>query len=149
MCSNEQKNFKLCLVGDNNTGKTTFIHKILLNGEFEEKYVPTLGVNVHSIKIDNKNVTVWDTASRGKFAGLADGYYIGADAFIIFTRSGDTNAIEEHLKDISRTNSNPRIIVYVNKNTSYAQEHKFIKSFCLKKASVEDLKTLIREALNF
>ena len=38
--------FKLVLVGDGGVGKTTFV-KRHLTGEFEKKYIATLGVEVH------------------------------------------------------------------------------------------------------
>lgn len=41
----EMPTFKCVLVGDGGTGKTTFV-KRHLTGEFEKKYVATLGVEV-------------------------------------------------------------------------------------------------------
>merc|ERR1712166_1633616 len=48
-CSSMQSEipeFKLVLVGDGGVGKTTFV-KRHLTGEFEKKYIATLGVEVH------------------------------------------------------------------------------------------------------
>lgn len=66
--SNEQvPEFKLILVGDGGVGKTTFV-KRHLTGEFEKKYVATLGVEVHPLIFHTNRgpikFNVWDTAGQ-------------------------------------------------------------------------------------
>ena len=69
--------FKLVLVGDGGVGKTTFVkrHK---TGEFEKKYVATVGAEVHPMDFTTNRgkivFNVWDTAGQEKYAGLRDGY---------------------------------------------------------------------------
>jgi GTP-binding nuclear protein Ran len=80
--------FKLVLVGDGSTGKTTFV-KRHISGEFERKYVATIGVEVHPLLFHTNfgpvRFNVWDTAGQEKFGGLRDGYYIqGQCAVIMF-----------------------------------------------------------------
>ena len=75
----QKPTFKLVLVGDGGVGKTTFV-KRHLTGEFEKKYVATLGVEVHPLVFHTNRgairFNVWDTAGQEKFGGLRDGYYI-------------------------------------------------------------------------
>jgi small GTP-binding protein len=61
--------FKLVMVGDGGVGKTTFV-KRHLTGEFERKYVATLGVEVRPLdcttNFGNVRFNVWDTAGQAK-----------------------------------------------------------------------------------
>merc|ERR1711937_720606 len=86
MAQEEMPTFKLVLVGDGGVGKTTFV-KRHLTGEFEKKYVATLGVEVHPLVFHTNRgalrFNVWDTAGQEKFGGLRDGYYIQGQCAII------------------------------------------------------------------
>ena len=80
------KVFKLVLCGDGGTGKTTFV-KRHITGEFEKKYIATIGAEVHPIVFctsrGNIRFDVWDTAGQERLSILRDGYYIGAHCGII------------------------------------------------------------------
>ncbi|VEL33787.1 unnamed protein product [Protopolystoma xenopodis] len=72
--------FKLVLVGDGGTGKTTFVKRHM---------TATLGVEIHPLDFHTTRgkirFNVWDTAGQEKFGGLRDGYYIqGQCAVIMF-----------------------------------------------------------------
>ncbi|KAL8922716.1 MAG: hypothetical protein Q9208_005029 [Pyrenodesmia sp. 3 TL-2023] len=66
--------------------QTTFV-KRHLTGEFEKKYIATLGVEVHPLAFTTNfggiQFDVWDTAGQEKFGGLRDGYYINGQCGII------------------------------------------------------------------
>ena len=77
---------KLVLVGDGGVGKTTFV-KRHQTGEFEKKYIPTLGVQVSQLSFQTTHGTltynIWDTAGQERFGGLREGYYLEANCAII------------------------------------------------------------------
>jgi len=113
--------FKLILVGDGGTGKTTFV-KRHLTGEFEKKYLPTVGVSVHPLDFHTNcgpiRFDCWDTAGQEKFGGLRDGYYIhGQCAIIMFdvtSRTTYKNVPTWH-RDITRVCEDIPIVLCGNK----------------------------------
>jgi GTP-binding nuclear protein Ran len=113
--------FKLILVGDGGVGKTTFV-KRHRTGEFEKKYVATMGVEVHPLPFHTTLGKVifncWDTAGQEKFGGLRDGYYIGGQAAIIMfdvTSRVTYKSVPHWYKDLVRVCEHIPIVLCGNK----------------------------------
>jgi len=117
----ETPTFKLILVGDGGTGKTTFV-KRHITGEFEKRYVATLGVEVSMLPFQTNRgairYNVWDTAGQEKFGGLRDAYYIqGQCAIIMFdlTAKITYKNVPNWHRDIVRICENIPIVLCGNK----------------------------------
>nr|CAG8461811.1 15062_t:CDS:2 [Entrophospora candida] len=143
----EAPTFKLVLVGDGGTGKTTFV-KRHLTGEFEKKYMATLGVEVHPLSFHTNFGPIcfntWDTAGQEKFGGLRDGYYIqGQCAVIMFdvtSRITYKNVPNWH-RDLIRVCENIPIVLCGNKERKVKAKtitfHQFVASPALAPPEVE------------
>ena len=113
--------FKLVIVGDGGTGKTAFV-KRHISGEFEKKYIPTIGVEVHPMKFYTNcgeiQFNVWDTAGQEKYGGLRDGYYIQAQCGIIMfdvTARETYKNVQVWHRDLTRVCENIPICLVGNK----------------------------------
>ncbi len=117
--------FKLILVGDGGVGKTTFITRHR-TGEFEKRYIPTLGIDVNPLpfytNLPHSQIVfnVWDTAGQEKFGGLKDGYYIGGQAVIVMfdlTAKITYQSVPHWIKDVRRVcGTNVPIVICGNKS---------------------------------
>lgn len=113
--------FKLVLIGDGGVGKTTFV-KRHLTGEYEKRYIATVGVDVHPLIFYTSRgpvcFNVWDTAGQEKLSGLRDGYYIGGQCGIIMfdvtSRITYKNVPKWH-RDLVRVCENIPIVLVGNK----------------------------------
>ncbi|KAL3745079.1 hypothetical protein ACJRO7_014224 [Eucalyptus globulus] len=110
--------FKLLIVGDPGTGKTTFLNRHL-TGEFVRKYEPTTDVEPHSLDFPtNRGGTIWFDCLDTPGQVLRDGYYIGVQCAIIMfdvtAGSSYTNIPVWH-RDLCRVCENIPIVVCGNK----------------------------------
>jgi GTP-binding nuclear protein Ran len=112
---------KLLLVGDGGVGKTCFV-KRHLTGDFEKRYIATVGVDVHPLTFVTSRGKIgfmcWDTAGQERFGGLRDGYYIQADCGIIMfevTSRQTYRNVPNWYRDITRVCDNIPIVLVGNK----------------------------------
>ena len=80
--------YKVIVIGDPAVGKTSLLTKFAKN-QFEERYLPTVGVNIlkEPISLDEStvvNLMFWDVAGQPQFYMLHRPYFNGADG-VIFT----------------------------------------------------------------
>ena len=81
------KPIKVVFIGNGGCGKTTFLHMIR-TGNFERKYIPTMGVEANPIgftpyeETKNINFSCWDCAGQERYGGK-ENYYIGAHTIVI------------------------------------------------------------------
>ena len=118
--------FKLILIGNSGTGKTSIINRFI-NEKFEDSYKCTIGVDflLKKIKINDQNIKlqIWDTAGMEKYKQITTSYYRGAHgAIVVFdlTNKESFNDVHKWVNDfsnITNQNSNMRSVVIVgNKN---------------------------------
>jgi GTP-binding nuclear protein Ran len=61
-----QNEKKVVLLGDGGVGKTSWVSKIVTD-EWDHKYTPTIGVEVHPFDLDEVSYNIWDVAGQEKY----------------------------------------------------------------------------------
>ena len=78
--------FKIIVAGDAGVGKSTFIQRHLTSN-FNVKYEPTLGVDVHPLHLNTTYgpvvLDLWDTAGQEKYGGLGEKYSKDAKGLLV------------------------------------------------------------------
>lgn len=114
----EIKSYKICLIGEPGSGKTSYVRKFLTK-DFLSAYAPTLGCDVtthlHRTANDWVHFNIWDCAGQEHLAGLRDAYYIGADACLLFTTPQTVKEAKNWYYDFQRVSPNATVILCVNK----------------------------------
>ena len=81
---------KLVLFGDGGVGKTSWINKILMN-EWDAKYIPTIGCEVHPFYLNGKWFNIWDVAGQEKYNLDYNKMLENADVVFIFYDDSKTS----------------------------------------------------------
>ena len=128
---NSVPTFKVCLIGAAKTGKTTFLLRHQ-KGEFRRDYIPTRNADVVSLNLSTNvgqfTLNVWDIGGDPHFEGLGQGYYIQADAALIFCDPHDLKKTSQLIKDFHQVCPNAPIVNVWNKCDLSAEANFFKKN---------------------
>lgn len=105
--------FKLLLVGDSGTGKSSILLRFVDN-VYSEQYISTIGVDfkIKTLHLDSKiyKLQIWDTAGQERFKAITSSYYRGSHGIVIvydITDQESFNNIKSWMDDIDRYQTNP------------------------------------------
>jgi small GTP-binding protein len=106
--------FKIILIGDSNTGKTSLLNRYVYN-KFEERYTCTIGVDFMMKQIQLKDNSIiklqlWDTAGMERYKKITSTYYRGAQgAVVVFDLTNKTSfeSVSKWVDDFKQL-SNPQ-----------------------------------------
>jgi len=112
------RQFKICIVGLDNVGKTTTLFQLHL-GEVVETQ-PTIGSNVESVVHKNVRFEVWDLGGQHSIRSTWPTYYTNTHAVIMVVDSTDEKRIQLTKHELFRLLSheelkNAVLLVFANK----------------------------------
>lgn len=88
--------YNIALVGNTAVGKTSFV-RALKDLHFENRYIPTIGSEVHSIHISPETiVNLWDHSGQAKYKGPNQTNYINkADGIIVLYKHEKDSVVKK------------------------------------------------------
>ena len=103
--------FKICLVGDSRTGKTTFIESLIKNFYYESKE-KTVGIDFFTYIIDDVKFQVWDTSGNIMFIGIVRSYFNDASGILLFFSDKKSfDNIDYWIEEIRKINKKCKLIL--------------------------------------
>lgn len=119
--------FKITVLGDVYTGKTTLIDQLKYPSRKsgEETYLSTIGVEYQTVLMEHLEekiikLGIWDTSGDEIFAGILESYYRNVAAIVAVFSSDNEETFENVVKKIKyfreRYGNIPQILLVQNKN---------------------------------
>ena len=132
--------FKVSLIGDSGTGKTSIITRFIDN-VFKEDTSPTIGVDFKIVSFDLGNeiyakMQIWDTCGSERFKSLTANFLKTCTAFILVFDLSNLNSfknIDNWIK-IIKENTNPKFLILIGNKCDLENERvvdkKTILDYC-------------------
>ncbi|WP_455462886.1 Rab family GTPase [Candidatus Hodarchaeum mangrovi] len=124
---------KVCAIGSGNVGKTSLIRRYA-EGKFEEAYIPTLGVDITTkrVQVGEKNVKLIlaDTGGQEHFERVRPTYYKGALGSLVVFALNDLKsfeAIPNWLQEFRNLANRPVSVVLVGNKKDLKKERVVLK----------------------
>ena len=103
--------FRICLVGDSGTGKTSFIESLVKKFYYDSKE-RTVGIDLLTYIIDDIKFQVWDTSGNIMFLGIVRSYFKDASGILLFFSDRKSfDNIEYWIEEIRKINQKCKIIL--------------------------------------
>ena len=103
--------FRICLVGDSGTGKTTFIESLIKNFYYESKE-RTIGIDLLTYMVDDIKFQVWDTSGNIMFLGIVRSYFKDASGILLFFSDKKSfDNIDYWIDEIRKINQKCKLIL--------------------------------------
>ena len=115
--------YKILLIGDSGSGKTSVLNRFI-DKSFNEKYIPTVGIDFRTKIIDQDGkkikLQIWDIAGQTRFRNVTSSFYRGAVGVVIVYDVTDKKSFENvshWLNEIDRYSNKDSVnILLGNKN---------------------------------
>lgn len=99
--SSNSNNFKICLVGDTNVGKTAILAQYA-DHIYSEEYLSTIGIDLKVRFFEHKNLkyklTMWDTAGQEKYDCITRSYLRQSQIGILVFSLNDESSFDNILR---------------------------------------------------
>ncbi|CAI2373816.1 unnamed protein product [Moneuplotes crassus] len=88
----EDKNFKILILGLDQAGKTTILEKI--QGKMDGEPVPTIGYNHQKVRMRNVSLDAWDLSGQERMRKIWKHYFVDTGGIIFVIDCTDFDRIE-------------------------------------------------------
>ena len=137
--------FKVSLIGDSGTGKTSILMRFIDN-VFKEETTTTIGVDFKIVSFDlgantYAKMQIWDTCGSERFASLTATFLKTCSAFILvfdLTRPTTFNNITNWIKTINE-NTKPKFLILIGNKADLVDERKIEKKDVLEFCEKNDI----------